>query len=213
MGSLCVLACGARGAVVSLLLFLMLLLGLTIKRNMSTKNIITGIILVMPLLLIIIFYKDIVVFVASIFERNGIDSRFISALLEGSLLEDSGRNSIIDAIIRAVKYNPFGYGFFGDRYATVTFGLEKPYYAHNIFYELVCHLGIIVGPIFIIHFLWRLYRTLIYSRKASVSKIILILIPFGLFQLLFSSSYLECVPFFMLLGLIFSGNQISYLHK
>ena len=210
LGSLCILACGARGAVISVLLFLVILCLSLFERNMSPRNIIVGSVVMLVLLLSIIYYRDIIAFTAGIFERNGIDSRVIYTIVEGTFLEDSGRSDIIDAIIRAIKDNPLGYGFFGDRYVTAEFGMSGSYYAHNILIEVICHLGVIIGPIVLVFFVWRLFQTITYSRGTSVFKLILILIPFGLFQLFFSSDYLVCPPFFMLIGLTFFGNRECY---
>ena len=208
-GSACILACGARGAVVSLLLFLCVLCFSTINRKMSRRSILLIVVQVVLLLICVFFFERIVAFVISFFEQNGIESRFLNSLVNGSLFEGSGRENISDAIIRSIKNNPFGYGFFGDRYATLHFGIGKVYYAHNLILELLCDFGIVVGLLILLGFTFRLLKIMYYNRGSYINKTIVVLLPYGVFQLMFSSSYLECAPFFMIVGILFFSKQIK----
>ena len=150
-------------------------------------------------------YDEVISSAIDFFNGLGIESRFLTSLSEGSITESAGRERIFEVIIEAIKQNPFGYGFFADRYVIVSSGMRNAY-THNFFLEVICDFGVIFGSVFIIFFIWRMLNTIHYFKSTSMNKIISALIPFGLFQLLFSSSFLVCPPFFMLMGIFFFTN-------
>jgi len=202
LGSFCIVACGARGAVISLLIFLAIRGLSALIKNRSKKNVIIAVVCLLVLAFFVLFYKSIILNIAAIFARNNVDSRFINSLVDGTLVESHGRETIVNSVIKAIKANPLGYGLFGDRYAAAEYGAGMAIYTHNILIEAICQFGVLFGPMLLAFFAWRLLKTLINCNGTSVSIIILILLPYGLFQLFVTSSYLECVPFFALLGIL-----------
>ena len=211
IGGLCIVACGARGAVLSLIMFFIVLWVSLFREKLTARSLFVLLTVVIGVALCLLYYEEIVTGLADFFERNGIKSRFLSSLLDDTILEDDSRENISDTLMKAIAKNPWGYGFYGDRYATLEFQRQM-YYAHNIFLEIPCHLGVIIGPLVLIFFGWRMVKTLYNRPELNIHKIIIILMPYGFFQLFFSSSYLECPPFFMLIGFFFF-NKHARIHK
>lgn len=205
IGSVCIVACGARGAVISLLMFFCLLAVSTFTHKTTHRSIIIALSLLLAGVAVAIFYDKIVNFFLEIFNDWGIESRFLISLQNNTLMESHGRSNILESIIEAIKRNPLGYGLYGDRYVSALSGMGTRY-AHNILFEIICDLGVVFGSIFIIFFILRMIKTLRFFKATSTNRVIIALIPFGIFRLFFSSNLMECVPFFMLMGIFFFTN-------
>lgn len=199
LGSIAILICGARGAVISVLVYLLLriVFGLRSKNTIIKYSVI--ILLVCCVLLLNIDYENLLMKIDSLLGNMGIESRFFSSLLSSSLFEDEGRTKLSDIFVQAIKENPFGYGAFGDRYATYKLGWEKPIYLHNLFLEIICDFGIFLGPLIIVWIVINLLRCLFASRNSDAVRILWCLVPFGIIQLMFSSSFWEIKEFWIIL--------------
>lgn len=204
ISSITMVACGARGAIVALLLYFFICFSRYNLRRLTYSQIIKLLVALVCIIIIMLFYNEILNLIENIFNYFNIDSRVIHYLQTESFLEDSGRHSISNSIVRGLISNPLGYGLYGDRYVAHTFGSSNNRYAHNIFLELLCDFGILGGAIVII-LLALIILNLIKTFKGKKEiHLIFALIPYALFQLLFSSSYLENIPFFALVGLAIS---------
>ncbi len=128
----------------------------------------------------------------------GITSRNLNKILAGNISDDNGRNVYHLYIISCFKTMPFwGYGLLSDRY------FLGNSYVHSLFLEIICVFGYYIGGFLLAHIFVSLIRTL----KNSVEKrpLVLLLSIFTLTQLSFSSSFALSLPFYILLGLIFSS--------
>ena len=199
LGTGCVILCGARGAVVSILLYIIIVWFFLDYQ----KHILRVALMLILVFLILVYYNEILDMVVDICNRIGVNSRFISALSEGALGESSTRDQITEALFAGVRSNPFGYGFFGDRYVIGTFGYHIYTYSHNIFTEMICDFGIVLGIFLIAALMFRMVKTTLHCKDESFRSVWLALLPYGFIQLLFSSSYLENLAFFMMLGMAF----------
>ena len=206
VGSASMILCGARGAIVSLVAFL----ALRFFVFYPTKNRKTKVILLSILIAIIVafflFGKPLLVFFAGILEHFGVDSRLISTLADGSFLDGSGRDELLNIVMRAWRDHPFGYGLYGDRYVTGVYGWGSNTYAHNLVLELLCDFGLF--GIFILAFgVFFFLRAMIGNRDKMFDALIWIMLPYGLFQLFFSSSFLENVMFYAIVGFVIRNQR------
>ena len=206
LGTVCIIACGARGAVVSLALYFFVQLLTNLQKRVNGSVIIKFLCISLILLIVVFFYRELLMVCIALCDQLGINSRFLMALYSDELVQDSSRVWIMESVVKSLVDNPLGYGLFGDRYAIGTFGYLRYTYAHNIFMELLCDFGIVGGSIVIIVMLWRLVITVGILKNRLALSLLHILLPYGLFQLLFSSSFLENIPFFMILAMIFCVN-------
>ncbi len=203
IGFFSILLCGARGAIISFLLYLIIRLITHKERNNTMVTILTVFSTVLACFLAVFFWENLLTWMFSVTEQLGIDSRFITSLINGTLNESSGRTSIANAIFSGIKANPFGYGLFGDRYVAGTFGHGSYTYAHNFALEMICSFGIVLGSIAIITFFYNLLKAM-KKKSYHYNRVLWALIPYGVFQLFFSSSAIENVVFYMICAMIFS---------
>ena len=86
-GSVSIVMCGARGAVVSLIMYFALGFVLSISRRITRKQLVQLLLIVALLLALLFAYEQVLSAVADLFDRLGIDSRFITRLADDTLLE------------------------------------------------------------------------------------------------------------------------------
>lgn len=203
LGTFAILLCGARGAVLSALIYI-LMRSVFGKINVRKKHQGIWVMSMVILGLMILFlWNNIIYAIADLCELLGVESRFITSLIDGALMESSGRSSISRAIWAGIKDNPLGFGFFGDRYAAGTYGFGRYSYAHNGFLEVIASFGVVIGPILILLFMIKLLKAL-KIKNTYYNMILWSLIPYGLFQLFFSSSAIENLGFYAICALMFS---------
>lgn len=207
LASVSIVMCGARGALVSLFLYFVLSLLRYDFRKMPVGQFVKLAIIFLLLLSLILFYSELLESVAQTLEQFNIDSRTIRYIQEGRFWEDSGRSNINEALMEGLIDNPLGYGLYGDRYIARIFGSMNYRYAHNIFLEMFCNFGFVIGSIviaFVVYFIVRLVRS---TKGTNEIYLVFSIIPYGLFQLFFSSSYLENILFWALMGLSVGRNK------
>lgn len=206
LGSACIVMCGARGAVVSLALYFVVRVLARLRKRETRSNIMKAICAFVCILAVVILNKQFLQIGIALCDYLGINSRFLLMLSSGELMQDSARSYIAQAIVNGLAWNPLGYGLFSDRFVTGTYGYSRYVYSHNIFLELLCDFGIVGGSILIVALLWRLAKTIRALEKRPERSLLYVLLPYGFFQLLFSSSFLENTLFFMILAMIFCVN-------
>lgn len=206
MGIMAIFVTGARGAIISLGMYLFLRVFLSNKKNRIYNNLIITIICLIALLLFYFYHKSILITIIEFLNKFNVSSRFFTSLLNNSLIQSSGRELIRSAILLGLRDRPvFGYGLFGDRLITGTYGYYTFTYAHNLFLELLSNFGYFLGIILIIVLIYQIFK-LLHSKKEKYFEMVLFsILPFGLFQLFFSGSWLTNTLFFMLCGLMLSN--------
>ncbi len=198
LGAICMLVVGARGAQMSLLLIVLFSIIAFSKNRAKT---ISGILVLLFICMFAISHIDILADgIDKLLGDYNVHSRTLAKMMEGSFFSQSGRDKLRDIVIEGISNRPFfGYGLFGDRYVTATMGWGEPAYCHNLFLELCCDMGIVLGSLAFLFIVISLIRNII-SHNRNKKAAILVCMSCGFFELLFSNSYLLSIPFFCLLG-------------
>ena len=202
MGSISILFCGARGAVISLLLYLLIRV---VSVSIRKKRYILFLFCVSAIFFIFLFLNEIIQYIYNLCLRLGVDSRFITSIINGELSQSVGRDEITTAIIQGIWDNPLGYGVWGDRYITSVYWTQ-PTYSHNIVLELWCDFGIFAGSAILFVLIKKLFSAM-RSTNSCYNCTLWAIIPYGILQLLFSSSLFANVMFFSICGMIFSKKE------
>lgn len=209
-----ILAAGCRGALVCILgfIFIQIIHQLRVSPNSrNTKYLKVGIFVIIMLFTFGIIGNIEVI--ATWFDRIGISSRSVSMLTESSFLEDNARDGIRKVVWRGIEENPFGYGLFGDRYITFKYYIGGAEYSHNFLYEIWAEFGLLLGSILLIVIFLRLTKLYFIKFNNPSFSMMVILIPYGIFRLFFSGTYLNDIEFFMLMGLIFNIKNLNIYNK
>lgn len=143
---------------------------------------------------------------ASYLDSMGLSSRTILMLLDGEMMNDTGRDEIQSVIFKGITENPIlGNGIYGDRV------LSKGY-AHNFFIEVICHYGFIIGGILLFLLLYKiLYITCNLRGKHKDVFVAMMCILF--LPLMTSGSYLQEPNFFIFIGLMVVMRKIIRKEK
>lgn len=203
---------GTRGPIFAILVFLAANVFL---RIINTKNKLLQIVyvLICAVGLVLLFsgnvLTDIVMWMSKSFEKMGFSTRIFDYFINGEITYHNGRDVLYAPAIDAIKTGPlFGYGFMGDR---VIFGR----YVHNIFLEIWCSFGIIVGSLIILALVGLTVISLWKSRNKDSFNMILLLICMIFTKLMMSGSYATEPYFYLFIGVCvrelhsrkISGNQ------
>ncbi len=211
---------GARGPVLSLILFFLIILIVNIKKGnpiLFFLSITTFFILV----LIIMNSFGIVNHLIEFARKNGLSSRVLERIIEGNFLIDKTRVELYSIGINIMFSNPLlGTGIGYERIliwrnigSINNISDAIGWYPHNIFLEIFLHYGILIGLSLIFLFFYSLNS--IYRNKINKieKRVLLIFIGIGFIPFLFSGSYIESSNFFFLLGLIIYQYNTSSLTK
>ncbi|MFW9988910.1 MAG: O-antigen ligase family protein [Candidatus Odinarchaeota archaeon] len=184
---LIMLMLGSRGALVTALVYALLLLLFDKKKR------ITSLIFIISL---IVLSGSLIISLQSIADMIGVNSRTLRLILEGDIAYDSDRLELYSIIWKSILTNPIkGYGLFGDR--VILDGV----YTHNFILELLNNFGLILGSGLIFILFYKLIR-IIYRSDVENKKLLLLFFCYCLIPLMFSSSYLKDPRFGILIGAI-----------
>jgi len=189
---------GNRGAILAVIVFLFLYILFCMK---FTKKIIalSGISVATVAILYILNNKllDIYNWVYS----HGYSSRLLSRLISGEAYE-SGREQIYTLLLEVVQqWNPLGYGISGDRSLLYSaFGV--PYYAHNLFLELIIQFGSIFGILISIYLIINWLKIFLRRDIGKWKEIFIVVFSIIIPKLMVSSSFWVESYFFVLLGMM-----------
>ncbi len=187
---------GSRGPLLSVIFYVFVLL--LLNRTNALKNISSTLIVILISLLMVylINFNNLFYF----FEKSlGISSRTLGLVINGEIIQDSGRVGLQKIIIdKILNGNFFGYGVFGDR------PLLGGVYVHNIFLEILNNFGVFFGVIIILFLFILIFKTL---RNNKNSKFFLVFLFYAFFPLLISGSYLTSIVFGMFPGYLYMNNK------
>lgn len=143
--------------------------------------------------------------------KMGFASRSLTMLLNKEFTSINSRDEIYKATIDAIKKRPlFGYGICGDRYAIIQqLGVDKNY-AHNLFLEIWCDFGLILGTVLIIALGVLIYKAFKKSCNIIEKEFIMMLFSSSVIQLFMSASFITSKRLWLLVGYCFS---ILYKYK
>lgn len=141
-GIIMLLLGGSRGAFIGVGV---LLLGYVFIAYLKSKKKIAIIFaIIISIFLIFYFYEAILYGLAGLFESLGLQSRFIYKLLNGSILDGTGRDNLWNASIEMIQQRPItGHGAMGAR--PVISKIHNVGYPHQLFLELLIEYGVIFG--------------------------------------------------------------------
>ena len=202
MGSIIILIAGCRGALVGLIGSLILYVFFVGKIPVKNKSR-AILILIILALVVLAFYNQILSFIAQTLDSLGIGSRTIGMLLDASITSDSGRGKYQATVWE--NLNIWGHGLWGDR------ELLYGHYVHNLFLEILCDFGLLLGPIILVGLISLLHRGF---KRADETKSVLLCALFstGIIKLIFSGSFLNIEPaLYVLIGLCVNphGNSLK----
>ena len=210
IGFICLLIVGARGAQLS---FVLVIIACAIYFAKNKLRALSALGIISLLFIIALNNLDVISgWMDTLLGDYGAHSRTLTKLIEGDFFSQSGRDKLRDIIYVGINQNPFGYGLFGDRYLTAVGGWGEPAYCHNIFLELCCDFGIIIGPILFISICYKIIKNCNTNRQHNKRNFLLLLLPCGFFELFFSNSLILSIPFFAMIGVLLNNSRI-YLHK
>lgn len=186
---------GSRGPLAGIILF-------TVYFGMryfhKRRQDIVCLLILIAMVLLVVFYKDIINVTYNALDGIGIYSRTIYLMANQSLNYDSGRNTIWDVLLEEIQKNPFRVRGINAEYAVVDT------YAHNIVIELIYQHGIIIGGIALLYVLAKVIDTLRLNVEEDASVICLIFMFACIPSLMFSGSLWIAQNFWIWLALIIS---------
>ncbi len=210
--SMVLLIFGTRGPILCVLVFVALSLLYSVSRVKSTRKIVILAFLMLAIVFVassealLLRYSSVF---AGIFERIGFSTRIFEFMLSGDIVEVGGRQYLARQAVDAIIKNPIeGYGMTGDR---AMFGV----YVHNLFLEMWCQYGVIIGSIFIFAIIALTatagIKTFRYKRRFLF---VLMLASMIFVKLMVSSTYTIEPYFFFMLGFYVNINRkFSFFKK
>jgi O-antigen ligase len=197
LGLFMIIVVGARGPIISLVLFwIVLILINSFKNKISLKRIMVFLIALIIVVLCIFYYEFIILEIDSLLQHFGIYSRTITILLTDNIDFSSGRIPIYRYTIKKIMDKPiFGYGIAGDRI------FLDGTYPHNIFLEIFVHFGVIMGSIIILIFMFYWFNGIIRNKNKEELDLAIIFFGIGLVNLFISGSYITSSNFWLFMAI------------
>ncbi len=185
---------GTRGPILITFVYLFLLIFIQI---MSTQKTIWKVwyLLLVGGGLLFLFSGDtlthIMQYLSDLFGKIGFSTRIFDFYLEGNIDVSVGRDRLSETIRAAIMQKPFiGHGLMGD-------WVLLKIYVHNLFLELWCQFGIVLGSALCIWMFWVPLRSF-YKNRNDDASFLLLLCCLTFLKLMLSNSYLiEPLLFFM----------------
>lgn len=187
---------------------ILVLLGIVVSYLLN-KNTVTGkrtlfyLVCIFVFILFLLYWEDILLYLQEILEFYGIESRFFTALVQGTLINTSNRTMIYQYCHEIIYRNGIKIsGLFADRYYLRAYR-NNIAYAHNFIYELLIDFGWIMGGAILLSFFYIVLQKALRIRKEYMYiYIIFFVIGFG--RLMVSSSIvIDILPFYFL-GILFN---------
>lgn len=190
---------GCRGAFIVVVTFYVVALFMIGEHNIKAR-----IATIVILLLVIIFFDNILSIADGFLSSLGYDSRIIAKASSNMLFSSKGREIIQTGVMSYAQGNSFvPFGLFGDRYLTgLLVGASS--YMHNIVLEFIIDYGIFMGILLFVSLLFWAVYSFIKGNKAYRHVLVLFLV-LSIVKLLFSTSYLIEDSFYSLIGILLAG--------
>lgn len=202
---------GCRGALVTLLVFLMLCFcKYYLFNKISMKYLVIKIFFLVGAFLIVFNMGTLLRQLSDILVQIGFSSRTLEFMLLGNdvFIQSEGRNMIWNQAIENVGI--LGKGLFGDRTVLLDEYLN-PIYPHNFILEILVDFGMILGPVLLVIFAAVVGKALLVSLKSGDSQQIQMsfaMISVFLVRHMVSASFLTSLDFWFYIGLTL--NWITY---
>jgi hypothetical protein len=193
LGVAMILVFGTRGPFLCLIVFLLVFLFLNYRQNaVMTIN------LLLVIGAIFIFLRPIMIVLMFLTRMVGLSTRIFESYLEDNLLNyenSSGRNEIHEILWNYIinDRGGIGYGFGSDR-------IISGFYAHNLVYEVWTDFGLYIGTFLLILFVFFIVKTFRKAYGSDSFNLFLMLLICSVGRLMLSSSYLQDLQFYFLIG-------------
>lgn len=139
------LLAGSRGPFLDIAIFILLYIIVKFTKSRKKITFILGGGLIVIFGIIALPY--LLTSISGLLENWGLSSRFITKLMSGDIMDDSGRTQIWLAAVNMIKENPLGYGAMGSRH--VIYQYIYVAHPHQFFLELLIDFGVILGTVII----------------------------------------------------------------
>ena len=183
---------GSRGGFMSVGIYCVILFLYSAK---STKKAFISMAAVFLVLLITLFWNEILSAFAYLLSRFGFNSRTILMISQSKMLISNDRLSIYTYLVDIILRNKWtGIGLCGDRYyLPFAFKEIDSVYAHNIVIELLADYGLIIGVAILLYIVLLFCTKLFFHRHINYKKRMFYFAFFSCFflQLMVSRSYLN----------------------
>lgn len=187
----------SRGTIICSLIFVILRIFMNCNKN--SRKVFIGILSTIVLISIIVYYSGILSNLNLYFLQNGKYYRTLDLIANGNFFYNNGRFDIYYDYFNYILEKPiFGWGIGADKVVGI--------YPHNIIIELIFNFGVI--SLFLFSFISVAFFRTIKNLNEDNRDLLLIFVCTGLIPLFFSATYLEWLPFWILLGLLF--NSVEY---
>lgn len=200
---------GSRGPFVCILFFTVMYL--LFFREWKYKRTIRIVLIAVGTFLYLLskYIAEIMIILLATFGKS---TRIFDKMLDDSLINyenSSGRDQIHEEIFQKLSADNvgIGYGLYSDRILT------DGYYAHNIFIELWCSFGYVIGSILVGIILVLFIRFFLKSKGNDVKIFGLIFFTASFIKLMFSGSFIIDGYFYFLLGYCINGLRESKSYK
>lgn len=213
--SLCfvpILFFGTRACLFGALLSIVLLVILQSQGRLTSSKLFFWLFFIAFLILIIVFFSNIIIYLVDLFPN----SRSLSYLIKGDVLNDSNRSKIYEKIINSLIQNPFKFhGLLGDRIYLAGKGASDniilSFFSHNVCLELCMNFGLLPGIFLSLYFLVVLvsaFRRVKYCDNA-LRYMYAGVLGLSFVNMMVSSSYLGSYYIWLLFGLAYNIRQFS----
>lgn len=183
----------SRGALLMIVIFvgLMAISAIVESKKISYKILkILGILLL--IIIICIWGQTLLTWAVQLLQSMGIESRSLDLLVQGEFTNDSGRNTIWNAVINGIREGGLlGYGVFGDR--PFVYPIHYVAYSHNIFLELIASFGIL-GVGIILFLCINSFRMIFFCKDRRWRELFIIFFSVSC-QLIISMSFWYVMEF------------------
>lgn len=152
-----IMVAGSRGPFLDIAIFIILYLCIKIASSKRKVLLFTGIAVIAGV--IWIFYPYFLSLLVQILDNLNISSRFITKLMNGSIIDDTGRNRIWLKAIEMIKEKPLGYGAMGSRHIISQFIYVA--HPHQIFLEILIDFGWLAGGLIILFLMFSAIKILL----------------------------------------------------
>lgn len=180
------------------------------------RNVIASfVVLVILSIFVLTFYQEILLMLIQVFEKFGISTRILTGLIGNNIADDSSRSTLRNfAIDYAKQHILLGTGIINDRkliYDNLTINSNKTvygYYCHNFFLENLMQFGLMPGVIICVIWLKTIISPMRRFNPGVLKTVAIAMVTAGFLPLLVSYSYITYQYFFLLIGFVFSYENI-----
>lgn len=131
----------------------------------------------------------------------GVSNRVINMILINEFYQDEVRSYLYEVVINGIKKHPIlGNGVAGDRTILIQNSHYVDHYVHNLFLEIWCHFGVILGSILLGILLRLIWKSLVGAKSMDKKAFVVILVSLSIVKLMMSGSYLFEPYLFLLIG-------------